>query len=102
MTNIENLTQQLEVLSKIGLDTSTLQQQLDKLQPNEQPVTLDNAQDVGSEPSENERVVDIQETTPPIKAAPAITPSVVYQPVRLLHGLMLLTSFFLFGVHAKK
>ena len=72
MTNIENLKQQLEVLSKIGLDTSTLQQQLDKLSPSQQTVTLDNAQDVGNEPSENEPAVDIQETTPPIKAAPSI------------------------------
>ncbi len=71
-TNIENLKQQLEVLSKMGLDTSTLQQQLDKLQANEKPVTLDNVQDVGNEPSENEPAVDIRETTPPIKAAPAI------------------------------
>ena len=85
--NIETLKLQIETFRKTGLDISHLQQQLDKLQPNEQPIALDNAQDVGNETSENEPAVDIQEptpeskpkhelpaneTTPPSKAAPDI------------------------------
>jgi hypothetical protein len=60
MENIENLKQQIEVLSKMGLDTSRLQQQLDEL---ESPA---------NNPSVELSEAEHDETTPLIKVVPVI------------------------------